>query len=280
MSIFMSLLLGLVQGVTEFLPVSSSGHLSILQNIFNLNYAEDNHLLFEVLLHLGTLISIIVVYWEDIKTMLADGLTFLRMRSELDADEPIVLKPPARALLFVIIGTLPMIIALVFSRSVKRLFFSLGFIGFALIITGGLLFASEKYITKGNKTERTMTLADALFIGLSQAVAILPGLSRSGTTIAVGLARGLSGNFAVRFSLLLSIPAVLGATFVTLISAFRSGINFSLFPIYLVGFVIATVTGFFAIQFIRRLMAKGDFGKVAYYCWGAGLLTVIMSFFR
>jgi undecaprenyl-diphosphatase len=274
----MSLLLGLVQGITEFLPVSSSGHLSILQNIFNLNYAEDNHLFFEVLLHLGTLISIIVVYWDDIKIMLTDGLAFIRMRSDVDSDEPIVLRPPARALLFVIIGTFPMFIALIFSRSVKRLFFSLGFIGFALLVTGGLLFVSERYIEKGNKTERTMTLWDALIIGLSQAAAIVPGLSRSGTTISVGLACGLSGNFAVKFSLLLSIPAVIGATLVTLFSAIRHGINFSLIPVYLVGFIIAVVIGFFAIQFIRRIMNKGDFGKFAYYCWGAGLLTIILSF--
>ena len=280
MSIFMSLFLGLVQGVTEFLPVSSSGHLSILQNIFNMNYAENNHLLFEILLHLATLISIIVAYWEEIKTMLADGLAFLRMRSDADLDEPLVLRPPARALLFVIIGTLPMFVALLFMRSVKRLFFRLGFIGFALLVTGGLLFVSDKYITKGNKTERTMTLADALIIGCSQAVAILPGLSRSGTTISVGLARGLSGNFAVKYSLLLSIPAVFGATIATIYSAIRDGASFSNLPAYLIGFIVAAGTGFIAIQLVRRLMNKGDYGKFAYYCWGAGLLTIIMSFFR
>ncbi|MCL2046798.1 MAG: undecaprenyl-diphosphate phosphatase [Oscillospiraceae bacterium] len=280
MSILMSLLLGLVQGITEFLPISSSGHLSILQNIFRLNYVEENHLLFEVLLHLGTLVSIIYVYREDLKTMLAEGLAFLRMRSDADLDEPVVLRPPARALLFVIIGTMPMVIALFFMKSVKRLFFRLGFIGFALIVTGGLLFASDRFITKGNKTERTMTLWDALVIGCSQAVAIVPGLSRSGTTIAVGLACGLSGNYAVKYSLLLSIPAVFGATIASLYTAIRDGMNISLLLPYLLGSIVATVTGFFAIQLIRRLMNKGDFGKFAYYCWGAGLVTIIVSFFR
>ena len=279
MRILMSLFLGLVQGVTEFLPVSSSGHLSILQNIFNLDYAQNNHLLFDVLLHIGTLISIIVVYRDDIKAMLTDGLAFIRMRAEVDRDEPVVMKPPARALLFVAIGTLPMLVALIFMKSVKRLFFKLGFIGFALIITGGLLYVSDKHIIQGNKTERTMTLGDALVIGFSQAAAVIPGLSRSGTTISVGLARGLSASFAVKFSLLLSIPAVFGAMIVTLISAIRDGVNFSLFPIYLIGFVAATAAGFFAIQLIRRLMNKGGLGKFAYYCWGVGILTIILSFF-
>ena len=277
MTVLLSLFLGLIQGITEFFPVSSSGHLSILQNLFNLDYAEEGNLLFDVLLHLGTLISICVAYRSEIRAMISDSIDFLRMRSESDQDEPVVMKPPARALLFVLIGTIPLIVALIFSKSVSRLFYNTGFIGFALLITGTLLFVSDKYIEKGNKTDKTMTLADALIIGLSQAVATLPGLSRSGTTISVGLARGLSGGFAVRFSLLLSIPAVVGATIVSLFKAIRAGIDFSLFPVYLAGFAVAAVVGFFTIQILRRLMTRGSFGKFAYYCWGVGALTIILS---
>ena len=273
----MSLFLGLVQGITEFLPISSSGHLSILQNLFSLDYTEEEHMLFNVLLHLGTLISIFAVYRKDIKTMISDGLSFLQMRSDSDSDEPVVMKPPARALLFVIIGTIPMVLALIFMNSVTRLFFNVAFIGFALLITGGLLFVSDRYIKKGNKTDKTMTLKDALIIGLAQAVAVIPGLSRSGTTVSVGLACGFTGSFAVKFSLLLSIPAVIGATLISLYSVIRNGINFSLIPSYLAGFVIATITGFFAIQLIRRMINKGGFGKFAYYCWGVGMLSIILS---
>jgi len=273
----MSLFLGLVQGIAEFLPISSSGHLSILQNLLNMEYSDESHLLFDVLLHLGTLISICAVYRKEIREMLSDGLDYLRMRGDTDLDEPAVLKPPARALLFVLVGTLPMFIALIFASSVARLFFSTLFVGFMLLITGGLLFVSDKHITKGNKTEKTMTIKDAIIIGCAQAVAILPGLSRSGTTISVGQACGLNGGFAVRFSLLLSIPAVLGATIVSLYKAIRDGANFSLFPIYILGFIVAAVIGFFAIQLIRRLMAKGSFGKFAYYCWGLGGLTILLS---
>jgi len=271
------LFLGLIQGIAEFLPVSSSGHLSILQNLLNMEYSENNHLLFETLLHLGTLVSVCVVYRAELRTMISDGLEFLRMRNDSDKDEPVTLKPPARALLFVLIGTLPLIIALIFSGFVANLFFSTIFVGLALIITGGLLFVSDKYIREGNKTEKTMTVMDAVIIGLAQAVATLPGLSRSGTTIAVGLSRGLSGDFSLRFSLLLSIPAVFGAMLVSLFKAIRGGADFSLFPVYLAGFVVAAIVGFFAIQFIRRVMAKGNFGKFAYYCWGIGALTIILS---
>ena len=277
MSILLSLFLGLVQGITEFLPVSSSGHLSILQNLIGVKYSADDHLFFSVFLHLGTLISIIVVYRKEIGTMISEGIEFLRMRSDPDTDEPVVMKPPARALLFVIIGTIPMLVALIFMNSVKRLFLATGFIGFALIVTGGLLFVSEKYVKRGNKTDKTMTIVDSLIIGLAQAVAIIPGLSRSGTTITVGLARGLNPSFAVRFSLLLSIPAVFGATIVELYKAIRAGINFSLLPAYLVGFVIAVVVGFFAIQLVRRIINKDGFSKCAYYCWGIGALAIILS---
>ena len=280
MSVILALFLGLVQGIAEFLPVSSSGHLSILQNLMNMNYSEDGHLLFDVLLHLGTLISICAVYRVELRDMIRDGIEYLQLKSDSNADEPVVLKPPGRALLFVIIGTVPMLLALIFSSAVTRLFFNTFFIGFALIITGGLLYVSSRFIKQGNKTDKTMTIADALLIGLAQAVAILPGLSRSGTTISVGLARGLTSAFAVRFSLLLSIPAVFGATIVQIFRAISKGADFGLLPTYLAGFVVAAGIGYFTIQFLRRLMAKNKFGNFAYYCWGIGLITIIWSLFR
>ena len=278
MSVILALFLGLIQGIAEFLPISSSGHLSILQNLFNMDYSEENHLLFDVLLHLGTLVSICAVYRVEIKEMLVDGLEYLRLKSDSNSDEPVVLKPPGRALLFVIIGTLPLF--LFFLIPVSRLFFNTFFIGFALIITGCILFVASRFIKEGNKTDKTMTIADAVFIGLAQAVAVLPGLSRSGTTISVGLARGLTGAFAVRFSLLLSIPAVVGATIVAIYNAISGGADFSLLPTYLAGFVIAAGVGYFAIQFLRRIMANKMFGNFSYYCWGIGLITIIWSFFR
>jgi len=278
MTVILALFLGLVQGIAEFLPISSSGHLSILQNLFRMEYSEDHHLLFDVLLHLGTLVSICAVYRVEIKEMISDGIEYLRLKSDSNSDEPVALKPPGRALLFIIIATLPLIFVIFIP--VTQLFFNTFFIGFALIITGCILYVSSKYIKEGNKTDKTMTIADAIFIGLAQAVAVLPGLSRSGTTISVGLARGLSGTFAVRFSLLLSIPAVLGATLLSVFRAISGGADFSLLPMYLAGFVVAAGVGYFAIQFLRRVMSLGKFGNFAYYCWGIGIVTIIWSLFN
>jgi len=278
MSVIIALFLGLIQGIAEFLPISSSGHLSILQNLFRMEYTEERHLLFDVLLHLGTLVSITAVYRKEIKEMIVDGLEYLRLKSDSNSDEPVALKPPGRALLFVLIGTIPLIFVIFIP--VSRLFFNTLFIGFALIITGCILFVASRFIKEGNKTDKTMTMTDAILIGLAQAVAVLPGLSRSGTTISVGLARGLTGAFAVRFSLLLSIPAVLGATIVSIYRAISGGADFSLLPTYLAGFVVAAGVGFFAIQLLRRLMANKLFGNFAYYCWGIGAITVVWSLIR
>jgi len=277
MTVIIALFLGVVQGIAEFLPISSSGHLSIFQNLFRMEYSDESHLLFDVLLHLGTLVSIVAVYRVEIKEMIRDGLEYLRLKSDSNYDEPVALKPPGRALLFIIIGTLPLLpfVFIPFSR----LFFNTFFIGFALIMTGCILFVASKYIKEGNKTDKTMTIADALLIGLAQAVALLPGLSRSGATISVGLARGLTGSFAIRFSMLLSIPAVIGATLLSIYRAISNGADFSLLPMYLAGFVVAAGVGYFAIQFLRRIMTLGKFGNFAYYCWGIGILALIWSLF-
>ena len=276
MSILMSIFLGIVQGITEFLPISSSGHLSILQNLFKLNYAEGSHLFFDVLLHLGTLISICVVYREDIKLMIRGFIRFLRGNSDFsEFGDPLV--PPARQALFIIIGTLPLFVMVPFYSKIGQLYGKTAFIGFALLVTGALLYASDKYVKAGKKTEKTMTALDALIIGVGQAIALIPGLSRSGTTITVGIARGLDRNYAVRFSLLLSIPAVLGSLVLSLFDALRTGIDWSLVPVYLIGFVVSAVVGYFTIGLLKKIMNSGKFGRFAYYCWAVGIMAILLS---
>ena len=275
MSIFMTIFLGIVQGITEFLPISSSGHLSILQNFINLNYAEQDHLFFDVLLHLGTLVSICIFYRKDLYTMVTDTVKFIRGRRNYEYDDARV-TPSFRLVLLVAIATLPLLFVLPLKNKIESLYYNTTFIGFALIITGALLFVSDK-LTSGHKTEKNMTVREALIVGIVQAIAIIPGLSRSGTTISTGLASNLNRDFAVRFSFLLSIPAVLGATFVSFISALKAGVNWALAPMYLIGFIVSAVVGYFSLGLIRKLIADGNFGKFSYYCWIVGALTIILS---
>lgn len=273
MSYLQAIILGLVQGVTEFLPVSSSGHLAIMQNFLGFGSMEE-HLLFDVLLHMGTLDAVLFAYWGDISGLCAEGVTLLGARKPKRGEKPDALR--RRLLLLLILATLPLVAAVFLKDAVEALYSNTFFIGFALLATGGLLFAADR-MGRGGKNERNVTIGEALIVGLSQAVATVPGLSRSGTTIATGMFCGFERSFAVRFSFLLSIPAVLGANVLTLIDAVRAGIDSALLPVYLTGVLAAFVSGFFAISLLRILVQKNRFGNFSYYCWGAGLVTLILS---
>ena len=132
-------------------------------------------------------------------------------------------------------------------------------------------------MARGKKNESRATLLDALLVGVGQAVAVVPGLSRSGTTISAGMLRGFSRRFAVRFSFLMSIPAVLGANILTIGDAAQQGIDTSMLPAYIVGTIVAAVSGYFAIRLVNLLANKGKFGNFAYYCWGIGAAAVVAS---
>jgi len=283
MSILFALFLGLIQGLTEFLPESSSGHLSIFQNFFGMDDIERSHLLFDVMLHLGTLISVLIVYWKDVAAIIAE--LFMTIKDALGsggaaagaADKPPSQKPARRLILMLITATLPLFLMLPVHGYVERLYYETWFIGLALILTGSLLYISDR-VVPGSKTEKDATLLNALFIGCIQAVALIPGISRSGSTITAGLFSGLRRDFAVKFSFLLSIPAVLGANILTLAKAANAGLDASLLPAYLAGTAAATVAGYFAIRFVRLLADRGKFGRFSYYCWAVGLITLIASF--
>ena len=273
MSYWQAIIMGLVQGVTEFLPISSSGHLAILQNFLGLGSMED-HLLFDVLLHLGTLGAVFIAYWKDIAGLFSEGFAMLHLKKLPRGQKPDRLK--RRMISFLVLATLPLVAAALLKSAIESLYENTFFIGFALLATGGLLFASDR-MGRGTKNERNATIGEVMTVGLAQAVATVPGLSRSGTTISVGMLCGFERSFAVKFSFLLSIPAVLGANLLSLIDAVQAGIDFSLLPMYLVGVVTAFVSGFFAISILRILVQKNRFGSFAYYCWGAGLVTLILS---
>ncbi|MDR3278362.1 MAG: undecaprenyl-diphosphate phosphatase [Oscillospiraceae bacterium] len=276
MSVLLSIFLGIVQGIAEFLPISSSGHLSIFQNLFKLPSGEGSRLLFDVLLHLGTMVSICLSYRKDLRQMISETADFLRHRTD-DRMDGARIAPSVRQVLLILIATLPLVLAIPFYSKVEALFYNTGFVGFALIITGALLFVSDKLLEYGVKDERSLTVKDALLIGVAQLVALIPGLSRSGTTIVVGLSRGARRDFALRFSLLLSLPAVLGSAVVTFFSALKTGVEWTFLPAYLIGFIFAAIIGYFSIQFIRKLLLNGKFGRFAYYCWGVGALTLLLS---
>ena len=276
MTISSAIILGIVQGVAEFLPISSSGHLAVLQNLFDLSAGED-HLFFDVLLHLGTLISICVCYWGDIVAMVREVFIVLRGGRRADGTPVQGHLGAARLFLMIVVGTLPLFLVLPINDKVEELYYITPFIGAALLLTGCVLFVSDK-MPPGTRTERNMRFRDALTIGLCQCVATIPGLSRSGTTITAGIATGLDRTFAMKYSFLLSLPAVLGADLLSFIKAIgEESIEASLIPAYLLGMLAAMLSGIAAISLMKLIAKKSKFGWFAYYCWGAGVLTIILS---
>ena len=275
MSLLSSILLGLIQGLAEFLPISSSGHLAIAEHFLGQAGIPATPDFFDVLLHLGTLVAVFVAYWQDIREMIVELIDGIRDLARGTTPTPI---PPARRLiLLIIVATLPLFAVLPVKDLVEGLSSNIYFVAGALIVTGFLLFASDR-VKKGRKTEKTATLVDVLLVGVAQAIATCPGISRSGTTITAGCFVGFDRKFAVRFSFLMSIPAILGANLLTLIDAIQENtIIVSDIPVYLVGVAVAAVVGYACIRLLKMIADKGKFGWFAYYCWTAGLIVLALT---
>ena len=274
MSLLSSILLGLIQGLAEFLPISSSGHLAIAEHFLGQAGVPATPDFFDVLLHLGTLVAVFAAYWQDIRDMIVELIDGVRDLVRGTTPNPI---PPARRMiLLIIVGTLPLFVVLPIKDLVEGAMSNVTFVSFALLATGFILFFSDR-MARGRKTERTATVLDALLVGCAQALGTLPGISRSGITISAGMLRGYDRTFAVRFSFLMSLPAVFGATLLELIDAVQAGIDTSLLPVYLVGMLVAGVVGYFAIRLVNLLAGKGKFGAFAYYCWAAGAISLAAS---
>lgn len=273
LSLLSSILLGLIQGVAEFLPISSSGHLAIAEHLLA-SGAVDVPEFYDVLLHLGTLIAVFVAYWQDIRDMIRELIDGVRDLAHSSTPSPV---PPARRMiLLIIVGTLPLFAVLPVKNLVEGLGDNLYFVAAALVVTGFLLFASDR-VRKGRKTERNASLVDVLLVGVAQAIATCPGISRSGTTITAGCFVGFERKFAVRFSFLLSIPAILGANILSLKDALEGQIIWADVPVYLVGVAVAAGVGYLCIRLLRMIADKGRFGWFAYYCWAAGALTLVLA---
>ena len=275
MTYLMSAVLGFVQGVAEFLPISSSGHLTLLQHFFGMEEPDN---LFNILLHFATLLAVCVYYFQDVVEMVVE---FFRAIGDMFSRHPSRGNPPeARRLVFlIVVGTLPLFVVMLVKDYVEALGSSPVFVSCALLVTGCILFLSDR-MGGGRKTARNATLKDVLLVGLAQGCATIPGLSRSGCTISAGMAVGFDRKFAVRYSFLLSLPAVLGATILEVkdVIGMEGGLAEGVLPMYLVGMVIAGVVGYFSIRLVNLLASKGKFGAFAYYCWAAGIVSLIAVF--
>ena len=287
MSLLQAILMGIIQGATEFLPVSSSGHLAIFKNIFGVK--TDTGILFDILLHFGTLVAIFIVYWADIKKLVIEGLkivgdccvnlvNFIKNEGQIYPYRKIVCTAYRKFVMLILVSTLTTtVIAVPFDKAIGHAGDTLLIPGICLCITSVILYFADR-LPAGKKSVAKATYRNAIFVGLAQAVATLPGISRSGSTITAGMACGYTRKFTVKYSFIMSIPAVLGAVILEIPDLFKASISGADVVNYIVGMIVAGIVGYICIKFMLYTVKKKNFKGFSIYCMIAGIVSVIWYF--
>ncbi len=282
METYHALILGMIQGLTEFLPVSSSGHLALGQYIFGI---KESTLFFDISLHIGTLIAVVIIFFDNIKTMFISIIQIFQILLKFnlnlnDFNKHVKENPDIRLLFLIIVGSVPTaIIGLFLKQYVDALFDSINFVGTMLIITGTFL-----WLTRGVKIgdvridDSIMNFGykQAFFIGFCQGIAVVPGISRSGATIAAGLFAGIKRETAAKFSFLLSIPAIIGAELLGLKDILIGDIGavyINMATLY--GTFIAFVVGYVALKVLLNIVKIGKLHFFGPYCWILGVIAIV-----
>jgi undecaprenyl-diphosphatase len=271
MNILQAILLGFMQGATEFVPVSSSGHLVLVPWLFGW---PAPGLVFDTMVHWGTLVAILAYFWRDWWSLITAWLRGLVHWDWRD--------PHARLAWLLVIGSLPAaVLGLLFEDWFESLFSEPVWVSFFLLVTAAILLLSEWLSrSKRNRDLADLRWPDAVIIGLGQAIAIAPGISRSGATMSAGLLRGLDRPAAARFSFLLATPAILGAGLLQLVKLSSTPDPLAQFPILATGFLVALITGYAAIWGLLRYLQRGKLTIFAIYCLWVGISCLIVAWLR
>jgi len=261
------LFFGLVQGLTEPIPISSSGHLVIIQDIFNLKLES---LTFEVLVNFASLLAVLIIYRHDIIRLATNGFTFLFSK---ETKTPAV-KQDFLFIVYLIIATIPAgVIGLLFEDVIAETFAGARMVGLTLIVTGIALFIIRNL--KGQKSDRDLSLKDAIIVGLSQSVALIPGISRSGATIVAAMLLGMKQETALRFSFLLYIPVSLGTFILKVSDIFSEGAGEMILP-YMAAFIAALVATYFSLRWFMNIMERGNLIYFSIYCFVVGSFAFLI----
>lgn len=270
MSLIEAIILGLVQGLTEFIPVSSSGHLVLVQKLFGFGIEEN--ITFEIFLHLGTLLAVLIFFYRQIWDLIVSLFVWRKDTvGESHAKNRMII-------VYMIISTFATgVLYLIFGKYFEAAYDMPRLVAGMLLITGVILYLSD--MKKDTQTPQSnIGVVKSTIIGIAQGIAIIPGISRSGSTIAASVLCGMKRKDAAQFSFLLSIPAILGANLVS-IKEFQQ-IESAMWGNYIAGFIVSFVSGYFVIAFLIRLIQSGSLRYFSYYLWAAGLITLgYLTFF-
>lgn len=271
MTLFQTIILGIVQGITEFLPISSSGHLVIVPFLLGWEIPSSEAFIFDVLVQVATLVGVIAFFWKDLVNIswaMIKGIWFRTPFSEAES----------RLGWYIFLATLPAGWAgLVFKDNIEKVFGNPRSTGFELLVTAILLVLAER-LGKRIRTLNNLNWKDALFIGAFQAFALLPGVSRSGSTISGAMARDLERPAAARFSFLLSVPIMFGAGLVAMIDLLKIPNLSTVLPVFIPGFIVAAIVGYFAIKWLLAFLSRYSLYYFALYCVILSLITIIYAF--
>jgi undecaprenyl-diphosphatase len=273
MTLIQSILLGIIQGITEFLPISSSAHLVIAPYLFNWQIPVQDAFIFDVLVQLGTLLAVIVYFWKDLYQIIVSVVKGLVQRKPFS-------DPMARLGWLLVLATIPAIIAgMIFKDLVEKAFGSPLAAGLFLLGTAGLLVTAE-LVGKRTRQMSSITWLDALLVGLFQVVSLLPGISRSGSTISGGMIRNFDRPSAARFSFLMSVPVMIGAGLVAVLDLVKMPDFTGQIPTLIAGFITAAVVGYLTIRWLLSFLVKRSLYIFAAYSVGASLTLVLIYLIR
>ncbi len=286
MTIVQAIILGVIQGLTEFLPVSSSGHLAIMKNILRMDL--ETGALYDVLLHVATLVAICIVMHKDIAKLILEFISIVRdvftnflifIDRITHKDDQYYIKIMSSAyrrfVVLIIVSSIPTaIIGFLLNDIIETVENELLVPGICLIATAVIILISD-FLADGTKKPKDATVYDAFAIGTAQGIATLPGLSRSGTTITACILCGFDRKFAVKYSFIMSMPAIFGALILKLSKISSETVTGGDIAVYIVGMVIAAVVGYFALIFTTKLVQKKSFKYFAFYCFGIGVVSII-----
>jgi undecaprenyl-diphosphatase len=268
MTYLQATLLGALQGVTEFLPISSSGHLVLLQHLFGLH---EPAFIFDLFLHIATLVAVLAMYRQDVYALFA---AWWGPRHGMPGNALERASARRLGLLLVLANVPTAVIGLLFESTFEQLFSAPWIVGLALLVTGTLLWLLRPSSGRQRGTSE-VGMAHAILLGCIQGLAITPGISRSGSTIAIALLCGVSRESAARFSFLMAIPAILGAALLK--SASVSTLSMAELNLVIAGMASALVVGYIALRYLIRLVMQGELWRFSFYCWAVGLTAIVFA---
>ena len=273
MTILQAILLGIIQGITEFLPISSSAHLVLTPYFLGWKFPTEQVMPFDVLVQAGTLVAVIIYFWRDLWAVIRGWLAALWQRKPFAT-------PEARLGWYLILATIPAsLVGVLIKDQVEAVFHSPRVTGIFLIVTAIILVAAERF-SKRNRTFTNINWLDALIIGFFQVVSLFPGISRSGSTIAGGMFRHIDRPSAARFSFLMSIPVMIGASLFSLNDLLETPSLTGFLPVILAGLLVAGIVGYLSIRWLLSFLTKRSLNWFALYCALLGVITIIVTYVR